>query len=67
MNWYDLTALNAGAWLALTAVALSVADRCRPAWQPLAALVACAAGGLGTMYAARLIGAWVMIRAEGLT
>ena len=67
LDWLDQTALLAGATLALMAWALSWADRCRPLMQSLAVLVACASGAVATACACRIISAWVLIRANGVT
>ena len=67
LDWLDKTALLAGATFALMAWALSWADRCRPAMQAVAVLVACASGAVATACACRIISAWVLIRANGVT
>ena len=65
MPWTD--PLHAGASLALFAFALTVAERCRPRWQPVAVLLGTAAAAYGTLCACRIISQWVAIRAAGLT
>lgn len=59
--------IHAGASLALFAYCLTVAERCRPRWQPVAVLLGTAAASYGTLCACRVIERWVWIRAEGLT
>ena len=62
----DQTAAACGAALAVSALCIAWAERCRPVMQPVAWAIGTAALSYATVCACRIITTWVILRAEGI-